>query len=128
MGSAAEVETSVEVPNPGAHVTEIGQNDLKRSNVCVFDLVKCLSSNTLLSLSREWAVCLGEWRVPDHSLNVPEQGGGNRIEMGEMGETQLQIGSKVMVSGLQGAEYAPLDGRIGWITGHDKQRRLCKVG
>ena len=48
--------------------------------------------------------------------------------MGEIGEIPLQIGSKVMVSGLQGAEYAPLNGRIGWIIGHDKQRRLRKVG
>ena len=29
---------------------------------------------------------------------------------------------------MQGAEYAPLNGRIGWIIGHDKQRRLRKVG
>ena len=38
-----------------------------------------------------------------------------------MGEKSLQIGSKVMVSSLQGAEYIPLIDQISWITGHDKQ-------
>ena len=35
-----------------------------------------------------------------------------------------KIGSKVIVKNLESPEYAPLNGRIGWVIGCEKQRRL----